>query len=67
MDEGKKKKTLEKALGDMDHWMERFDVVIIGPGLGRDPLVHHVVKEVSCGCTWLGIALPCLVMGDAPA
>ena len=49
LDEGKKKKILEKALGDMDHWMERFDVVIIGPGLGRDPLVHHVVKEVSCG------------------
>ena len=28
------------------HWMDRFDVIVVGPGLGRDELVHATVKEV---------------------
>ena len=40
------KEAVERAVAATDHWMERFDVVVIGPGLGRDELVHDTVKEV---------------------
>ncbi len=47
----KKQKIYDKALGSIKHWLERFDTIIIGPGLGRDEMVHHVVMEVSMGIT----------------
>ena len=31
----------------IEHWANRFDVMVIGPGLGRDELVHNTVKEVA--------------------
>ena len=34
------------AVRATSHWMERFDVVVIGPGLGRDELVHETVIQV---------------------
>ncbi len=40
------KEAVGRAVAATDHWMERFDVVVIGPGLGRDELVHDTVKEV---------------------
>lgn len=46
--EDKRKKILDKAFGAMEHWLERFDTVIIGPGLGRDEMVHEVVIQVMC-------------------
>ena len=50
--EDKKQKIYDKALGSIKHWLERFDTIIIGPGLGRDEMVHHVVIEVGlCACT----------------
>jgi len=45
--EDKKHKIYDKSLGAIKHWLERFDTIIIGPGLGRDEMVHHVVIEVS--------------------
>ena len=36
-----------EAVGAIDHWMERFDAIVIGPGLGRDELVHETVKKAS--------------------
>ena len=45
--EDKKQKIFDKSLGAIKHWLERFDTIIIGPGLGRDEMVHHVVIEVS--------------------
>lgn len=44
--EDKKQKILDTSLGAIKHWLERFDTIIIGPGLGRDEMVHHVVIEV---------------------
>ncbi|CAK0739311.1 hypothetical protein CVIRNUC_001155 [Coccomyxa viridis] len=35
-----------RAVGATHHWMDRFDVVVIGPGLGRDKLVHETVIQV---------------------
>lgn len=28
-----------KVLAEVDKWMERFDCIVIGPGLGRDPFL----------------------------
>ncbi len=36
---------VDKAVSAVDHWLERFDVVIVGPGLGRDELVHETVIQ----------------------
>jgi hypothetical protein len=37
----------QKALDLVGNWLERFDAVVIGPGLGRDPLVHSTVRSVA--------------------
>lgn len=26
-------------VGEVDKWMDRFDCLVIGPGLGRDPFL----------------------------
>lgn len=45
------KEAVERAVTATNHWMERFTVVVIGPGLGRDELVHNTVIQVCClGC-----------------
>jgi hypothetical protein len=46
VDEGIKADAVKKAVKAIGHWLERFDAVIIGPGLGRDELVHDTVVEV---------------------
>ena len=28
-------------------WLGRFDVVVVGPGLGRDPAVQSAVRQVG--------------------
>ena len=38
---------VKEAVGAMNHWMPRFNCVVIGPGLGRDELVHDTVKQVT--------------------
>ena len=43
--EDKRQAILEKALQAMYHWIPRFSVIIIGPGLGRDDMVHDTVKQ----------------------
>lgn len=35
-----------KVIEEVDKWMERFDCLVIGPGLGRDPFLL-VRKEYS--------------------
>ena len=37
---------VRSAVEATNHWMKRFDVVLIGPGLGRDELVHETVIQV---------------------
>jgi len=36
----------DKVLADVGKWLERFDCIVIGPGLGRDPLLLECVAEV---------------------
>ncbi|XP_020976229.1 ATP-dependent (S)-NAD(P)H-hydrate dehydratase isoform X2 [Arachis ipaensis] len=41
------KKTISrKVLAEVDKWMERFDCLVIGPGLGRDPFLLDCVSEI---------------------
>lgn len=42
----RQKKEVSKAVGAIEHWLPRFDVMVIGPGLGRDAWVHATVTEV---------------------
>ncbi|KAJ0034571.1 hypothetical protein Pint_24890 [Pistacia integerrima] len=35
-----------KILAEVDKWMERFDCLVIGPGLGRDPYLLECVSEI---------------------
>lgn len=29
----------ERVLSEIDKWLERFDCLVVGPGLGRDPFL----------------------------
>lgn len=44
----RQEKEVSKAVGAIEHWLPRFDVMVIGPGLGRDAWVHATVTEVRC-------------------
>ncbi|THF97084.1 hypothetical protein TEA_001895 [Camellia sinensis var. sinensis] len=34
-----KRSILDKVLAEVEKWMERFDCLVVGPGLGRDPFL----------------------------
>lgn len=34
-----KREVEERVVGEVDKWMDRFDCLVIGPGLGRDPFL----------------------------
>ncbi|GAU33461.1 hypothetical protein TSUD_380970 [Trifolium subterraneum] len=36
-----------KVLAEVDKWLERFDCLVIGPGLGRDPFLLDCVSEIT--------------------
>lgn len=38
----------DKVLDEVSKWMERFDCLVIGPGLGRDPflLVCFIIRNL---------------------
>lgn len=35
-----------KVLAEVDKWMERFDCLVVGPGLGRDPFLLDCVSDI---------------------
>jgi hypothetical protein len=39
LSEEDKREVQDKVLGEVGKWMERFDCLVIGPGLGRDPFL----------------------------
>ncbi|KAL4451921.1 hypothetical protein ABPG75_007583 [Micractinium tetrahymenae] len=70
----------EEAVAAVDAWLDRFDAVLVGPGLGRDPLTLATVAEVMRGVRrrslpmvvdadglWLVNQDPSLVQGYANA
>ncbi|KAG9139546.1 hypothetical protein Leryth_019248 [Lithospermum erythrorhizon] len=41
-----KKSVSAKIIAEIDKWMERFDCIVIGPGLGRDPFLLDCVSDI---------------------
>ncbi|KAH6808844.1 pfkB-like carbohydrate kinase family protein [Perilla frutescens var. frutescens] len=41
-----KKSISSKVIEEVDKWMERFDCLVIGPGLGRDPFLLECVSNI---------------------
>ncbi|GAB4851133.1 hypothetical protein Ancab_030427 [Ancistrocladus abbreviatus] len=60
-DEDKKSVSI-KVLAEVYKWMERFDCIVIGPGLGRDPFLLGCVSEVMKRARQLNI--PMVIDGD---
>lgn len=51
-----------KILAEVMKWMERFDCLVIGPGLGRDPFLLDCVSDIMRHARQLNI--PMVVDGD---
>lgn len=41
-----KKSTLENVINEIGKWMQRFDCLVVGPGLGRDPFLLDCVGNI---------------------
>ncbi|KAL8162214.1 hypothetical protein V2J09_013703, partial [Rumex salicifolius] len=52
-----KRSVSEKVLNEFDKWMERFDCIVIGPGLGRDPFLLGCVSDIIKHARKLNIPL----------
>lgn len=61
LSEEDQRKVQDKVLGEVDKWLERFDCLVIGPGLGRDPfllvqfslpLLHHQITQFDLSMLW---------------
>ncbi|XP_023528365.1 ATP-dependent (S)-NAD(P)H-hydrate dehydratase [Cucurbita pepo subsp. pepo] len=57
-----KKFTAERVLAEVDKWLERFDCLVIGPGLGRDPFLLECVSEIIKHARQTNI--PMIIDGD---
>uniref|UniRef100_A0A803MAV1 ATP-dependent (S)-NAD(P)H-hydrate dehydratase n=1 Tax=Chenopodium quinoa TaxID=63459 RepID=A0A803MAV1_CHEQI len=51
-----------KVLSEVKKWMERFDCLVIGPGLGRDPFLLDCVSEIIKHARQLNV--PLVIDGD---
>ncbi|KAI3715420.1 hypothetical protein L6452_22402 [Arctium lappa] len=54
--------SLNKVLIEVDKWMERFDCLVIGPGLGRDPFLLDCVTDIMKNARQNNI--PMVIDGD---
>ncbi|XP_057533683.1 ATP-dependent (S)-NAD(P)H-hydrate dehydratase isoform X2 [Amaranthus tricolor] len=54
--------TANKVLSEVKKWMERFDCLVVGPGLGRDPFLLECVGEIIKHARHLNI--PLVIDGD---
>uniref|UniRef100_A0A7C9DYR5 ATP-dependent (S)-NAD(P)H-hydrate dehydratase n=1 Tax=Opuntia streptacantha TaxID=393608 RepID=A0A7C9DYR5_OPUST len=57
-----KRSTANKVLAEVNKWMERFDCIVVGPGLGRDPFLLDCVSEIMKHARQLNI--PLIIDGD---
>lgn len=44
--EDEKESVSSKVLAEVGKWMERFDCLVVGPGLGRDPFLLDCVSKI---------------------
>lgn len=42
-----RRSTANKVLAEVSKWIERFDCLVIGPGLGRDPFLLVCSLDLS--------------------
>ncbi|KAF3791104.1 ATP-dependent [Nymphaea thermarum] len=54
--------TSKKVLAEVAKWMARFDCLVVGPGLGRDPFLMECVSEIITAARHSKI--PIVVDGD---
>ncbi|KAK4790144.1 hypothetical protein SAY86_017448 [Trapa natans] len=52
----------QRVLAEIDKWLERFDCLVVGPGLGRDPFLLDCVNEIIKRAQHLNV--PIIVDGD---
>ncbi|KAK1266261.1 ATP-dependent (S)-NAD(P)H-hydrate dehydratase [Acorus gramineus] len=60
--EEEKASVCQKVLTEVTKWMERFDCLVVGPGLGRDPFLLGCVTEIMKHARQSNI--PIVVDGD---
>ncbi|XP_043811086.1 ATP-dependent (S)-NAD(P)H-hydrate dehydratase isoform X2 [Manihot esculenta] len=60
--EGDRKYISGKVVAEVDKWLERFDCLVVGPGLGRDPFLLDCVSEIIKQARRLNV--PIVVDGD---
>ncbi|KAH9765238.1 ATP-dependent (s)-nad(p)h-hydrate dehydratase [Citrus sinensis] len=46
LEDEERRRISSKILAEVDKWMERFDCLVVGPGLGRDPYLLECVSEI---------------------
>lgn len=51
-----------KVLAEIDKWLERFDCLVVGPGLGRDPFLLGCVGQIMSHARQRNV--PIVVDGD---
>ena len=64
--EAREQRARAAAVAAIEPWLDRFDAVVVGPGLGRDPLTLATVAEVRQVEGWCWVQqgwLPCLLGG----
>ncbi|KAH9606887.1 hypothetical protein KSS87_019721 [Heliosperma pusillum] len=54
--------TASKILAEVNKWMTRFDCLVVGPGLGRDPFLLDCVSDIIRTARHLNI--PLVIDGD---
>lgn len=47
LSDDEKQSSAAKVLAEVDKWMERFDCLVIGPGLGRDPYLLVCISTLK--------------------
>ncbi|KAK8548538.1 hypothetical protein V6N13_054672 [Hibiscus sabdariffa] len=62
VDEEGRRQITKKILSEFDKWMERFDCLVIGPGLGRDPFLLECVSKIMTHARESNV--PMVVDGD---
>mmetsp|Transcript_2142 Transcript_2142/g.3229 ORF Transcript_2142/g.3229 Transcript_2142/m.3229 type:complete len:377 (-) Transcript_2142:702-1832(-) len=56
------RKLVAAAAAEVESWFSRLDVIIVGPGLGRDPVLLDIAREIIRRAVTLGV--PLVLDGD---
>lgn len=57
----KREEAVDDAVGAIEHWLPGFDVMVVGPGLGRDELVHDTVVKVHFSMHSIFLNVCCII------